>query len=112
MKQVTYAGTSFITGTAIADSLLALVAALGVSRETASVHVPALGDDLQITSVDLVVGPASEVVAIGVSTPGPELIDDAAVLDLDDRARALAVPRASATTEAMAPIWEYPDDIG
>lgn len=112
MKQVTYAGTSFITGTAIADSLLAFVAALGVSRGTASVHVPALGDDEQITSVDLVVGPASEVVAIGVSTLGPELIDDATVLDLDERVRALSVPRASATTDSMVPIWEYPDDIG
>jgi hypothetical protein len=112
MKQVTYAGTSFITGTAIADSLLALVAALGVSRETAAVHVPALGDDESITSVDLVIGPASEVVAIGVETSAPELIDAAAVLDLDDRARALTIPQAKATSEQMPPIWEYPDDIG
>jgi len=112
MKQVTYAGTSFITGTAIADSLLALVAALGVSRETASVHVPAIGDDDKVTSVDLVIGPASEVVAIGIESSAPELIDDAAVLELDDRARALKVPQAVATSEQVPPIWEYPDDIG
>ena len=112
MKQVTYAGTSFITGTAIADSLLALVAALGVSRETASVNIPALDADERVTSVDLVIGPASEVVAIGITTAAPELIDDAAVLDLDDRARSLTVPQAVATTEQMPPIWEYPDDIG
>lgn len=112
MKQVTYAGTSFITGNAIADSLLALVAALGVSRETASVHIPALDDDERVTSVDLVIGPASEVVAVGVQTSAPELIDDAAVIDLDGRARALTVPQAVATSEQMPPIWEYPDDIG
>jgi hypothetical protein len=34
------------------------------------------------------------------------------VLDLDDRARALTVPQAVATSEQMPPIWEYPDDIG
>ena len=112
MKQVTYAGTSFVTGSAIADSLLALVAALGVSRETASVHVPAIGDDEQITSVDLVIGPASEVVAMAIETSTPELIDDVAIHDLDERTRALTVPQAVATSDLVSPIWEYPDDIG
>jgi hypothetical protein len=109
MKQVTYAGTSFITGTAIADSLLALVAALGVSAETASVHVPAIGPDDKVTSVDLVIGPASEVVAMTIESSAAELIDVDAVTDLDARAKALTIPQAIATSDEMAPIWEYPD---
>ena len=109
MKQVTYAGTSFITGNAIADSLLALVAALGVSRGTAAVQVPALDDNGEITSVDLVIGPASEVVAIAIATSSPELIDTDAVRELDDRVRALAQPQAVASSHDIERVWDSPD---
>jgi hypothetical protein len=109
MKQVTYAGTSFVTGSAIADSLLALVAALGVTSGTASVKVPALDDNNDITSVDLVIGPASEVVAIGVTTSAPEIIDADIVRDLDDRVRALAHPRAVASSDDLDRVWDVPD---
>jgi hypothetical protein len=109
MKQVTYAGTSFITGTAIADSLLSLVAALGASNDSASVHVPALDADDRLTSVDLVIGPASEVVAIAIQGKAPELIDESAVQFLDQQARALARPHAVASSHDMDSIWASPD---
>ncbi|WP_411698119.1 hypothetical protein [Conyzicola sp.] len=109
MKQVTYAGTSFITGTAIADSLLSLVAALGASNGSASVHVPALDAEDRPTSVDLVIGPASEVVAIEIQGAAPELIDEAAVEALDHQARALMRPQAVASSHDMDRIWTSPD---
>lgn len=109
MKRVTYAGTSFVTGTDIADSLLALVAALGVNSETAAVHVPAIDDNDQITSVDLVIGPSSEVVAMTIQSSASELVDVDVVNGFDERARSLAIPHAVASSEEMAPIWEYPD---
>ncbi|GAB3605735.1 hypothetical protein GCM10027413_11440 [Conyzicola nivalis] len=109
MKQVTYAGTSFITGTAIADSLLSLVAALGASSDSASVHVPALDTDDEVGSVDLVIGPASEVVAVAFKTDVPELIDEAAVDSLDQQTRALSRPQAVASSHDMDRIWSLPD---
>ena len=113
MKQVTYAGTSFITGNAIADSLLTLVAALGATSGTAEVHVPALDDELRVTSVDLVIGPASEVVAVGIASTAPELIDDASVLDLETQARALSHPHPVASSADTDRVWDVPDlDVG
>jgi len=116
MKQITYAGTSFVTGTDIADALLALAAALGGSAATASVRVPALAGDNTLTTVDLVIGPASEIVANAVQVAGDELVDEAAVRDLNLQAEALSRPVAEAatTTDSLSAGWNSPDldDLG
>ena len=116
MKQITYAGTSFVTGTDIADSLLQLVAALGGSAATAAVRVPALGEDNTITTIDLVIGPSSEMVASEVDVEADELIDTIAVVDLDKQTHLLDRPRAAATTSTdfLTSGWNEPalDDLG
>lgn len=116
MKQITYAGTSFVTGTDIADSLMQLVAALGGSAATAAVRVPALRADNTITTIDLVIGPSSEMVASVVETDTDELIDAIAVVDLDNQTHLLDRPRAAATTSAdfFSSGWNEPalDDLG
>lgn len=116
MKQITYAGTSFVTGTDIADALLTLAAALGGSAATASVRVPALAGDDTVTTVDLVIGPASEIVANVVHGTTDELVDEAAVRDLNVRAEALSRPSAepATTTDSLPLGWNSPDldDLG
>lgn len=106
MKQVTYAGTTFTTGTAIADALLGLVEALGANGASASVHLPALGDDGEIRDVDIVVGPASEVVAMTVPSAQPELVDVETVAGFEKRVRELDHPRAVASSNDVAPVWD------
>ena len=116
MKQITYAGTSFVTGTDIADALLKLVAALGHSAATAAVRVPALDDDNTATTIDLVIGPSSEIVATLVNVDVDELVDEVAVSSLELQAEALSRPRAAAptSTEALSTGWNEPalDDLG
>jgi hypothetical protein len=112
MKQVTYAGTSFVTGSAVADALLALVSALGQSGETAEVQVPAITVTDGATSVDLVIGPASEVVAVLVTTDLPELIDTDVVRSLERQTRALASPKAVLSEQELPSDWDAPDIDG
>lgn len=110
MKQITYAGTTFVTGTAIADSLLRLVAALGHSNETSAIRVPALDADDNVTTIDLVIGPSSEIVATTIASTAAELIDEVAVIDLEFRSESLAHPRAaSATADSLPDGWDEPD---
>ena len=106
MKQVTYAGTTFTTGTAIADALLALVEALGASGGSASVRFPALNSVGDVTAVDVVVGPASEVVAVTVPSTTPELVDDEIVAGFEQRVRNLSHPRAVASSESPVAVWD------
>ena len=116
MKQITYAGMTFVTGTDIADALLSLVAALGDSATTASVRVPALDRDKAITTIDLVIGPSSEMVASLVDTTDDELLDPAAVSVLDSQTKSLWRPRATAATsvDSLPSGWNEPDldDLG
>jgi len=116
MKQITYAGTSFVTGTDIADALLTLAAALGGSAATASVRVPALAGDNTVTTIDLVIGPASEIIASVVHPTVDELVDEAAVRDLNLKVDALSRPSAevATTTDSLPVGWNSPDfgDLG
>jgi hypothetical protein len=110
MKRVSYAGTSFVTGSEIAEALLAFIAALGLSGESAQVTIPALDLDSVPTTVDLVIGPASEIVALQLPVSGDELRDDAVVQYLHDRARDLARPRGvAATADDVSERWNQPD---
>ncbi|MCU1424274.1 MAG: hypothetical protein JWM51_565 [Microbacteriaceae bacterium] len=109
MKRVSYAGTSFITGSEIADALLGFVAALGLSGESARVNIPAVDFDSVPTIVDLVIGPSSEIVAIRLPTAGVELQDKEVVHDLEERARNLARPRGVASTADVGESWSRPD---
>jgi hypothetical protein len=107
MKQVTYAGSSFATGSAIADAIVRLTTALGSSQATASVTVPCFDAHGKRTTVDLVVGPASEVFAILIDSDVEELVDDAVVRELDARAEEAGPPHAVASREPVeaTPAW-------
>lgn len=101
MKQVTYAGKSFVTGSNIADAVVRLTAALGLSHETATVSIPAVDENGHRTTADLVLGPATEVLAIAVLSDFDEIVDQAIVAALDERVRLLAPPRAVASSTDM-----------
>jgi len=106
MKQVTYAGTTFTTGTDIADALLSLVEALGANGSSASVRLPAVGAGGDITDVDVVIGPASEVVAVTVQSTAPELVDAETVAGFEKRVRDLDRPRPVASSQEVVPGWD------
>jgi len=105
MKQITYAGKSFVTGTDLANAILRLTAALGLSHETAAVSIPAIDEDGRITTADLVLGPATEVLAIAIAGDREEITDPQIVALLDERTRLLAPARTVASTDPLPGSW-------
>jgi len=105
MKQITYAGKSFVTGTDLADAVMRLTAALGLSRETAGVTIPAMDENGHITTADLVLGPATEVLAIAIDSDQEEIVDVEVVAQLDERTRRLEPTRTIASTDPIPGSW-------
>ena len=87
MKRVSYSGDAFLTGDAIADALLDYAAVLARADQADRVTVPGIGDDGRVTRFDLLVGPASQLVAEAVELVGEELVDEELVHDLEVRGR-------------------------
>ncbi len=87
MKRVAYAGGSFLTGDTIADALLDYAAVLARAGQADRVTVPGIGADDRVTEFDMVVGPASQLIAEAVELAGEELDAPDFVADLEVRAR-------------------------
>jgi hypothetical protein len=84
MRQITYAGGTFLTGDAIAEALMEYAAALANADRAATVHVPAV-DNGDITDVNVLIGPASQLMAEKVVHAGPEPDGTAIVDAINDR---------------------------
>lgn len=89
MKRIIYAGSEFLTGDDIAAALMRYSAALAEVGEAETVTIPALEVDGTIGTVDLLVGPASQIIAIPVGRGGTELIDVGVLAELEARTRRL-----------------------
>jgi hypothetical protein len=87
MKRIAYANGSFVTGDRISDALLDYAATLARAGQADRVTIPAVGTDDALRRFDLVVGPASQLIAEPVEFAGEELADDALVADLEHRGR-------------------------
>ena len=89
MKRIIYAGSEFMTGDDIATALLRYSAALAEVGEAQTVTIPSFQEDGSIGSVDLLVGPASQIVAIHAGTGEQDLVDEGIVAELEARTRRL-----------------------
>jgi len=72
MKRVSYGGASFLTADRVADALLLLVAAIRDHHGAEVVELPAVGNGGEPVVVQLVVGPASEIISMSEGAPGAE----------------------------------------
>jgi hypothetical protein len=63
MREIMYAGGSFVTSDEVATALLEYAAALANSDRSATVHVPAAIDGDEPNDVLVLVGPASQLMA-------------------------------------------------
>jgi hypothetical protein len=106
MKRVSYAGESFLTTDTVADALVDLTAALGRTQKAEVVEVPAVDREGKIQAVRLVVGPASQIVAIHVDSRygEPEVGDT--VTRLRAQARATDRPNVAMTSSAEGAIFD------
>ena len=89
MKRVIYAGSEFVTGDEIASALLVCSQALAEAGEAQTVSVPSRESDGSVGTVMVLIGPASQIVAMDAHGDGEELLDAAAVARLDAIARSL-----------------------
>jgi hypothetical protein len=93
MRTVSYGGESFITSDEAAAALLDYAAAAALNSFAAVVHVPALDDDGNAITADLVIGPSSEIFVTPSNSPFE--IPDTAVMvaDLIERTNELTAAR-------------------
>ncbi len=100
MKRVAYGGESFITSDDGADALLDFAALAAMSGVAEVVTMPAVGEDGRVISVNLVIGPSSELITspVETTTSEPDTVDAAAVI----RARAAQIGASSTHTRGEA----------
>lgn len=94
MKRISYAGGSFVTGDGIADALLDYAAVLARAGSADRLSVPAIGGEEGVVSIDLVVGPASQLIAAPEEHLGSELLDDGFVSEAHRRGRLVRAGRS------------------
>ena len=75
MHKIHYAGDSIVTGSEIARALLDYAQALSQVTASATVEVPTLEEDGEHGRVELLIGPASQLVAHEVRTDEPDPVD-------------------------------------
>ncbi len=90
--RVTYAGGSFVTGDDVAKALLDYAATLGGQGKAVALGVPAMDIAHGTLEVDLLVGPASQMIAEPIDTREPELESAKFVQELRDRIARLERP--------------------
>lgn len=83
MKTVIYAGIEFVTGDDIASALFGCGQALAEAGEAETVSIPTVEPDGAISSVTVLIGPASQIVMKSAQVDVDELVDVTAVAHLD-----------------------------
>ncbi|HYI34007.1 MAG TPA: hypothetical protein VEX88_11150 [Glaciibacter sp.] len=89
MMRIHYAGGSALTGTAIARAVVELAEQLALSGTAATLDIPMRQDDGTRGSAQLLLGPASQIVAETVETDLEEIQDGELVQEIKRRALAL-----------------------
>jgi hypothetical protein len=87
MKRIIYGGGSILTGDRIADALLDYAAVLARAGTADHVRVPALAADDEPTVFDIVLGPASQIMAEREGVSFADVEDEAFIDDLALRSR-------------------------
>lgn len=85
MKRISYAGESFLTSDTTADALVHLTAALGRAQNAQVVELPTIDQKGIERCVLMVIGPASQLVAIPEESAFEEPESAAIVADLEAR---------------------------
>ena len=110
MKRISYGGASFLTPDGVADALLELVTALGISHTNETLDLPAVDDHGNTVIVTMIVGPTTALMSIPEASPwtGPDTTLVLAVLTA--RIHALTAPKSIEETIATTDFdWQDVD---
>ena len=94
MDQIQYAGNTLITGSDIAHAVLGYAQALASKGDSATITIPVLHDDGSVVPAELLIGPASQLIAEPYESDAPEIEDADVVGWLSDQRAKLQTPRA------------------
>lgn len=87
MKRILYASGGFITDDAIADALMHYASVLAVVNSSDVVECEGINEDGDVGRIVLLIGPASQIVAMHTHREPVEMHVDKIVADLQRRAR-------------------------
>jgi hypothetical protein len=76
MKLIHYAGETLLTGDAIADAVLRYASALASREESATLVIPVRLPSGSIADANLLIGPASQLVAVPQESALEEIVDE------------------------------------
>ncbi|RNE63817.1 hypothetical protein [Cryobacterium tepidiphilum] len=99
MKAIHYAGETVLTGDAIADALVLYAGALARRETAATVDIPVRYPDGTVDLASVLLGPASQMVAIPEHSDADELVDDALVAWMLRQTKALEDPRPQVASD-------------
>jgi hypothetical protein len=108
MMRIHYAGGSAVTGTAIARAVVELAEQLALSGTASTVDIPVLQADGTVGSAQLLLGPASQMVAESALTDVEEIRDEELVREINRRTTAL-MPHPGLPTEPGDSVGWDPD---
>jgi len=113
MRRIVYAGTAFYTGDALAEAVMEYARALARHGIADTVFVPGRTMQGERDRIEILLGPASQIVSEPADLDGAEILDPALVRRLTDKTAELAPLKPAAEpsdTSAGAP--ESFDDLG
>jgi hypothetical protein len=96
MDQIQYAGNALVTGSKIAHAVLAYAQALASNGDSATVTIPVLHEHGSVVTAEILIGPASQLIAEPYESTSPELEDADVVERLNEATAKLQPARAIA----------------
>jgi hypothetical protein len=86
MKRILYGGGSFQTDDAVADALMDYANVLAVIDSADVVTLPGLDEHGTVRQIQLLIGPSSQILAMGTDAESVDMGADVAVAELRERA--------------------------
>jgi hypothetical protein len=110
MKLIHYAGDELITGDAIADAVLEYAAALARADGSVTLEIPVRFPDGRSAWATILIGPASQLVAVPHDSEYTELVDDALVAHIRDEIASLSNAHPQSAVADNGAKWDQPAD--
>lgn len=110
MKLIHYAGDELVTGDSIADAVLRYAAALAETEGSLALGIPVQFPDGRVEEATMLIGPASQLVAVPHDTGFDEIVDEELVAKIEASIYALSNAHPQVATPQKADDWDQPAD--
>ncbi|MWV48385.1 hypothetical protein GRS96_03720 [Rathayibacter sp. VKM Ac-2803] len=109
MDRIHYAGSSLLTGSAIARALVRYAEALALRKGSRTVEIPVRRSSGSDGRASLLIGPASQLFSESEDSDGDEMVDDELVARLTREADGLGVSHPITETDLDEDALHVPD---